>query len=105
MRAFCYRSGWIVFSGRKSVEGALPIAQAPAYRLRRAVAELARHAYDGALLVPGLPEARNWPERSAALMRFTAAVQKALGNDTLARKIERFERRRALRNRTSRRAA
>lgn len=101
MKAFAYASGLIVFSGR-SVSGTLPIAQGPARQLRRATAQLARRAYDGeTLLVPGLPEAQNWDQRSAALMRFKAAVEKALGNDTLARRIERFERRQRVARRPS----
>lgn len=106
MKAFAYASGLIVFSGRASVDGTLPIAQGSARELRRVVSELARRAYDGkTLIVPGLPEARNWDERSAALMRFKAAVEKALGNDELAKKIERFESKKALRARVARLAA
>ena len=78
----------ICFAG-STKRGTLPITSGPARKLRKAVSGLARLAYDGkTLLVPGLPEARNWDERSAALRRFQAEIEKRLGDPALARAIE-----------------
>jgi hypothetical protein len=79
MRAYCYRSGQIVF-GQRLPKGTMPIAQAKAKLLRDAVSGLARMAYDGkTLLVPGLPEAGDdWKAASAALTQFTERVAGAL---------------------------
>lgn len=91
MIALAYANGVIVF-GPRVKPGTLPITKAPGRQLRALVSGLARHAYDGrTLLVPGLPEANGFEERSAALMRFKAEVEKRLGRPALARKIERWE--------------
>lgn len=91
MRALAYSSGVICFA-RSNKPNALPITSGPAKKLRDAVSGLARRAYDGkTLLVPGLPEAKNWDERCAALTRFQLRVEKSLGNGALARRIERYE--------------
>lgn len=91
MIAFAYANGVIGF-GRKVPAEALPITSAPAARLRKTVGGLARRAYDGkTLLVPGLPEAASWDQRSEALMRFTAVVNEDLGRPGLARRIAKFD--------------
>src|SRR5258706_9588932 len=80
MIAFCYASGLIVFSRGRAKPGTLPITHGRATELRRIVQAVARHSYDGKqLIVPGLPEAANWDQRSAALMRFKAEVETRLG--------------------------
>jgi hypothetical protein len=95
MKALAYANGVIVFSRTHNRE-TLPIAEASAARLRKVVSSLARRAYDGkTLLVPGLPEAANWNQRSEALIRFTAAVNKDLGHPGMARRIAKFDARRS----------
>lgn len=91
MIAAAYANGVIVFA-RKCPSDALPICRAESRRLRKAVAGLARRGYDGkTLLVPGLPEAANWDQRSEALIRFEARVQESLGRPGLAKRIAAFE--------------
>lgn len=70
MKAYAWRTGQIEF-GRKVPPGALPIAEAPAKKLRREIDVAARHAYDGkTLLVPGVPEAKHGAAALKALMAF-----------------------------------
>lgn len=91
LRALAYANGVICFSRTHKPE-TLPIARGPAPKLREAVEGLARRSYDRkSLLVPWLPEARNWEERSAALVRFTVRVEQALGNGKLQHRIESFD--------------
>jgi hypothetical protein len=91
MIALAQANGVISF-GRKVERNTLPITSGPAKKLREAVAGLARRAYDGkTLLVPGLPEATCWDERSAALVRLQARIEECLGKPALARRIERYE--------------
>lgn len=91
MIALCYASGVIVFA-RVVKPGTLPIAQAPAARLRKVISSLARMAYDGkTMLVPGLPEAGDWEQRSVALARFSAMVNKRLGRPGMARRIAKWD--------------
>lgn len=97
MMVLAYANGVICFA-RRTKPGTLPITSGPAKQLRAAVSGLARRAYDGkTLLVPGLPEACSWNERSAAIVRFQARIEESLGRPALARKITRFERRVATR--------
>lgn len=70
MYAYCYASGLIEF-GRKTPNGALPIAKGPANDVRDLISVMARHGYktkvvngrptkvpgSDCLLVPGVPEA------------------------------------------------
>ena len=101
MIAHCYANGVIVFG--KARPRTLPITHGDGRKLRRVVSGLARHAYDGrTLLVPGLPEASSWNERSAALVRFKAEVELQLGRPELARKIAAYVRRAARRKRARR---
>ena len=70
MKAWCYRSGEIVF-GHSLPKGCILIAQGPAKPLREMICAVARHAYDGkTLLVPGIPEADTEKEAADALERF-----------------------------------
>lgn len=71
--AYCWASGLIEF-GNTLPEGALPIVTGNEKQVRDVVTVLARHAYNGDLLVPGIPEsarmkrARHW---SGSLAWFT----------------------------------
>lgn len=92
MIASCYANGVIVFSRPPVPSDALPIASGNAAQLREVVSAHARRAYDGkTLLVPGLPEAKTWDQRSEALIRFQARVQKDLGRPGLAKRIAAFD--------------
>lgn len=84
MIAYCYANGRIGF-GRKTPEGALPIAKAPAKKLRKAVMVIARMSYpskrggnDEVPLVPGIPEANNQNEGLDALLKFRMQVRSRL---------------------------
>lgn len=81
MKAYCYRTGHIIFTSGKVPDGALHIGTAPARVLREKVGMLARHSYptkrggkDSVLLVPGIPEAKNETEAFAAFEQFSKNV-------------------------------
>lgn len=91
MMALAYANGVICFA-RAVKPDTMLITSGPSNKLRWIVSGLARRAYDGkTLLVPGLPEAKSWDERSEALWRFRAAIEKAFGKGALARRIEQYE--------------
>ncbi|WP_273499483.1 host nuclease inhibitor protein [Methylorubrum populi] len=70
--AYCYRSGHIEI-GQVVPDGALPLARGRRRDLEKAVCAKARHARDGdALLVPGIPEARDSRAAYDAYERFRA---------------------------------
>ncbi|ELU9167991.1 host nuclease inhibitor protein [Salmonella enterica] len=71
--AYCWASGLIEF-GNTLPEGALPIVTGSEKRVRDVVTVLARHAYNGDLLVPGIPEAASQDEAREALVRFSRVV-------------------------------
>ncbi|EME6923632.1 host nuclease inhibitor protein [Salmonella enterica] len=71
--AYCWASGLIEF-GNTLPEGALPIVTGSEKRVRDVVEVLARHAYNGDLLVPGIPEAESMDEYREALFRFSRVV-------------------------------
>ncbi|EGX6216247.1 host nuclease inhibitor protein [Salmonella enterica] len=71
--AYCWASGLIEF-GNTLPEGALPIVTGNEKQVRDVVGVLARHAYNGDLLVPGVPEAENMDEYREALVRFSRVV-------------------------------
>ncbi|EAA8891708.1 host nuclease inhibitor protein [Salmonella enterica] len=71
--AYCWASGLIKF-GHTLPEGALPIVTGSEKRVRDVVTVLARHAYNGDLLVPGIPEAASQDEGREALVRFSRVV-------------------------------
>ncbi|EGM9868641.1 host nuclease inhibitor protein [Salmonella enterica] len=71
--AYCWASGLIEF-GNALPEGALPIVTGSEKRVRDVVEVLARHAYNGDLLVPGIPEAASQDEGREALVRFSRVV-------------------------------
>ncbi|EHT6197782.1 host nuclease inhibitor protein [Salmonella enterica] len=71
--AYCWASGLIEF-GNALPEGALPIVTGSEKRVRDVVEVLARHAYNGDLLVPGIPEAAGQDEGREALVRFSRVV-------------------------------
>lgn len=71
--AYCWASGLIEF-GNTLPEGALPIVTGSEKRVRDVVEVLARHAYNGDLLVPGIPEAASQDEAREALVRFSRVV-------------------------------
>jgi hypothetical protein len=78
MRAYCYRSGLIVF-GQRVQKGAIQIARGEAKALKNAVSGLARHSRVGeTLIVPGIPEATTDAAAAEALKTFIARVAKAL---------------------------
>lgn len=52
--AYCWASGLIEF-GNTLPEGALPIVTGNEKQVHDVVTVLARHAYNGDLLVPGIP--------------------------------------------------
>ncbi|HDC2134444.1 TPA: host nuclease inhibitor protein [Salmonella enterica] len=72
--AYCWASGLIEF-GHTLPEGALPIVTGSEKQVREEVEVLARHAYNGELLVPGIPEAASQDEAREALVRFSRVVQ------------------------------
>ncbi|EEP6115422.1 host nuclease inhibitor protein [Salmonella enterica] len=71
--AYCWASGLIEF-GNTLPEGALPIVTGSEKRVRDVVEVLARHAYNGDLLVPGIPEAASQDEGREAPVRFSRVV-------------------------------
>ncbi|EED3047352.1 host nuclease inhibitor protein [Salmonella enterica subsp. enterica serovar Virchow] len=71
--AYCWASGLIEF-GNTLPEGALPIIVGEEKQVRDVVGVLARHAYNGDLLVPGIPEAADQNEAREALERFCRAI-------------------------------
>ncbi|EEI1617885.1 host nuclease inhibitor protein [Salmonella enterica] len=72
--AYCWASGLIEF-GHTLPEGALPIITGNEKRVREEVEVLARHAYNGDLLVPGIPEAVSQDEAHEALVRFFREIR------------------------------
>lgn len=79
--AFCYRSGEIDFSRSSVPDGAIPIVRSRlgVAKLRDKVAAKARLAYNGGLLVPGIPEADDDQAALDALERFKARAFPAKG--------------------------
>ncbi|EHW4150227.1 host nuclease inhibitor protein [Salmonella enterica subsp. enterica serovar Kottbus] len=75
--AYCWASGLIEF-GNTLPEGALPIVTGSEKNVRDVVGVLARHAYNGDLLVPGIPEAVDQNEAREALERFSRVVREQL---------------------------
>lgn len=76
--AYCYRGGDIYF-GESLPNGALEIARSGKKKLLRSSVEvLARHAWDGRLLVPGVPEAENGDIAVDAVVKFKEWVGKRL---------------------------
>ncbi len=75
--AYCWASGLIEF-GNTLPEGALPIVTSSEKNVRDVVGVLARHAYNGDLLVPGIPEAADQNEAREALERFSRVIQERL---------------------------
>ncbi|EAB8209724.1 host nuclease inhibitor protein [Salmonella enterica] len=75
--AYCWASGLIEF-GNTLPEGALPIVTGNEKNVRDVVGVLARHAYNGDLLVPGIPETANQNEAREALERFSRVIQERL---------------------------
>ncbi|EAA6526947.1 host nuclease inhibitor protein [Salmonella enterica subsp. enterica] len=75
--AYCWASGLIEF-GNTLPEGALPIVTGNEKNVRDVVGVLARHAYNGDLLVPGIPETANQNEAREALVRFSRVIQERL---------------------------
>ncbi|EDY5732279.1 host nuclease inhibitor protein [Salmonella enterica] len=71
--AYCWASGLIEF-GNTLPEGVLPIVTGSEKRVRDVVEVLARHAYNGDLLVPGIPEAASQDEGREALVGFSRVV-------------------------------
>ncbi|EDQ5839182.1 host nuclease inhibitor protein [Salmonella enterica subsp. enterica] len=71
--AYCWASGLIEF-GHTLPEGALPIVTGSEKKVREEVGVLARHAYNGELLVPGIPEAASQNEAREALVRFSRVI-------------------------------
>ncbi|EIE4825895.1 host nuclease inhibitor protein [Salmonella enterica] len=71
--AYCWASGLIEF-GHTLPEGALPIVTGSEKKVREEVEVLARHAYNGELLVPGIPEAASQSEAREALVRFSRVI-------------------------------
>ncbi|EBW5286822.1 host nuclease inhibitor protein [Salmonella enterica] len=72
--AYCWASGLIEF-GHTLPEGALPIVTGSEKQVRDVVEVLARHAYNGDLLVPGIPEAVSQDEAHEALVRFFREIR------------------------------
>ncbi|EOG3201322.1 host nuclease inhibitor protein [Salmonella enterica] len=75
--AYCWASGLIEF-GNTLPEGALPIVTGSEKQVRDEVTVMARHAYSGDLLVPGIPEAASQDEAREALERFSRVIQERL---------------------------
>ncbi|EGA9622732.1 host nuclease inhibitor protein [Salmonella enterica] len=71
--AYCWASG-LIESGSTLPEGALPIVTGSEKQVRDVVEVLARHAYNGDLLVPGIPEAVSQDEAHEALVRFSRVI-------------------------------
>ncbi|EIW7681366.1 host nuclease inhibitor protein [Salmonella enterica] len=71
--AYCWASGLIEF-GHTLPEGALPIVTDSEKQVCDEVTVMARHAYNGDLLVPGIPEAADQNEAREALVRFSRVV-------------------------------
>ncbi|EOG5327782.1 host nuclease inhibitor protein [Salmonella enterica] len=71
--AYCWASGLIEF-GNALPEGALPIVTGNEKQVCDEVTVMARHAYNGDLLVPGIPEAASQDEGREALVRFSRVV-------------------------------
>lgn len=71
--AYCWASGLIEF-GHALPEGALPIVTGSEKKVREEVEVLARHAYNGELLVPGIPEAASQNEAREVLVRFSRVI-------------------------------
>ncbi|EBD5953444.1 host nuclease inhibitor protein [Salmonella enterica] len=71
--AYCWASGLIEF-GNTLPEGVLPIVTGNEKQVRDVVEVLARHAYNGDLLLPGIPEAVSQDEAREALVRFSRVV-------------------------------
>ncbi|HHR4051843.1 TPA: host nuclease inhibitor protein [Salmonella enterica] len=72
--AYCWASGLIEF-GHTMPEGELPIITGNEKDVREHVEALARIAYNGNLLVPGIPEAPNQHEACNALIRFCRVIR------------------------------
>ena len=84
MYAWCWASGLIEFGATlpkdgEDGSGAIVIAEGPAYALEACVSVLARHAYDGRLLVPGVPEAGSQHVAGKALADWLAWCGKSNG--------------------------
>ncbi|EGW0949157.1 host nuclease inhibitor protein [Salmonella enterica] len=77
--AYCWASGLIEF-GNTLPEGALPIVTGNEKRVHDVVTVLARHAYNGDLLVPGIPEAADQNEAREALVRFSRVVHERVAH-------------------------
>ncbi|HAK6289854.1 TPA: host nuclease inhibitor protein [Salmonella enterica] len=77
--AYCWASGLIEF-GNTLPEGALPIIVGEEKQVRDVVGVLARLAYNGDLLVPGIPEAANQNEAREALERFSRMIREQFRN-------------------------
>ncbi|EKY7765587.1 host nuclease inhibitor protein [Salmonella enterica] len=75
--AYCWASGLIEF-GNTLPEGALSIVTGSEKQVRDEVTVMARHAYSGDLLVPGIPEAASQDEGRVALERFSRVIQERL---------------------------
>lgn len=69
MIAYCWRTGLIGF-GQSVPRGAVEILRGKGAEFRRSVTVQARHGYDGALLVPGVPEAMGDLDAAQAVKRF-----------------------------------
>lgn len=72
--AYCWASGLIEF-GNTLPEGALPIVTGNEKQVHDEVTVMARHAYNGDLLVQGIPEAVCMDEYREALFRFHCLVR------------------------------
>lgn len=72
------RASGLIESGNTLPEGALPIVTGSKKNVRDVVGVLARHAYNGDLLVPGIPEAVDQNEARGALERFSRVVRERL---------------------------
>ena len=73
MWAFCRADGVVRFA-RRSPDDVWLIAHGGRRRIRREMAAVCRHGRDGALLVPGMPEAETPSEALDALERFIARI-------------------------------
>ena len=71
MWAFCHSDGVVRFA-RRSPDGVWLIANGGRRRIRREMEAVCRRGHDGALLVPGMPEAETQDDAFAALERFIA---------------------------------
>lgn len=85
MKAYCFRSGNIIFGSYSVPQTAVLIAEAKAKPLRRAIEQLAGVSYDGKqLLVPGLSEAVSNDVAADVLTKFIARVTVALARSAKA---------------------